>query len=232
MLKTSNIKKSFPSGFTLGPCQLHFYEGEAIAILGKNGAGKSTLFQLLTANLDPSSGEILFRGERLRPEHSEIRKHIGYLPQNMQLPSWVSGLELLSYAQSLNSSVIRKTRVEEWMHYWDCYDYRKTPLSICSYGMQKRIALALATLHEPACMILDEPFSGLDLFHVKALEDLITLRKREGKLSILSSHVIPFVSKLCDRVVLLHKGVPLELEGWSKVDEASRSSQIELQFFS
>src|SRR5262245_15316231 len=98
VLTTENLTKTFDGGFTLGPVSLRFPAGQTSIVLGKNGAGKSTLFQLLTGNLDASGGQIQLGGERLTPDRPDVKRRIGYLPQNPVLPRWVTGSEVLDYA--------------------------------------------------------------------------------------------------------------------------------------
>jgi len=97
--------------------------------------------------------------------------------------------------------------------------------------MQKRIGLALATLHNPGCLILDEPFSGLDLFHIHALEQALSRRKEEGKITLVSTHILPYVVGSCARVFLLDEGKVHESKEWVKQSQEQRTRSIEEHFF-
>lgn len=97
--------------------------------------------------------------------------------------------------------------------------------------MQKRVALALATIHNPKLLILDEPFSGLDLFHIKALHDVIESRRAQGLITILSTHIAPYAARLCNKVLLLKHGKLHCLEQWSDKNALDRISAIEKFFF-
>ena len=224
------ISKRYSSasdGFSLGPIDLAVDAGETLAILGENGAGKSTLFNLMTANLDKDSGEIILRGERLTPENFIAKRGFGYLPQKLYFPPWVSGEELLRYAQSLYG----KGNVEQSLSYWDCASYRRLPLASCSHGMQKRVGLALATLHCPPLLLLDEPFSGLDVSHTRALETLLQDRCQQGHSNIISTHILPYVAKLCHRVVILQKGILRNINNWQETSYIPRIETLEKEFF-
>ena len=175
MMTLTNIRKTFAAGFQLGSVNLQVDEGETLGILGKNGAGKSTLFNLMTANLDPDAGEITFCTKRLTPEAFALKKSLGFLPQTPVFPPWVCGEELLCYAARLYNLDSRQV-VPQAMQHWDCTHYKSLPLTLCSHGMHKRIGLAVATLHQPPLLILDEPFSGLDVFHLKTLHELLAKR--------------------------------------------------------
>lgn len=231
VLSADKLTKSFDGGFQLGPVSLELGQGSTVVILGKNGAGKSTLFQLLTGNLDATGGEVRFGGAKLTPDRPDLKRKIGYLPQNPVLPKWVTGREILDYAAALQALPKADQRVEQSEAYWDCASYNKKPLATLSYGMQKRVGLALATLADPDLLILDEPHSGLDLFHVKALDDEILRRAKAGKATVLSTHVTAFAAAVADRVHVIAGGNLAPLEGWETRTFLDRIALIESTFF-
>lgn len=230
ILTATDVLKKYPTGFQSGPSTFSIQAGEAVAFLGPNGAGKSTLFQMISGNMDPDSGQIFFQDQKLHPEAYEIKKQIGYLPQNMMLPKWSTGKEVLNYAAGLYQISNPVSKLKELMEYWDCGSYQHKPLESCSHGMQKRIGLALSCLHNPRLLILDEPFSGLDLFHIRALIDEIRRRKENGLGTILSTHIAPYVARLCSSVLVIESGSMSSLEGWSELSESDKVSGIESRF--
>lgn len=231
LLEIKNLTKSFGESWSLGPVNLDVPGGEVCAFLGKNGAGKSTLFQIITGNMDASTGEIRLGGERLTPDGFKLKQKIGYLPQNPVLPRWASGEEILLYAAGLYEISNRSTFINNLMDYWDCSYYRKKPLAALSHGMQKRVGLALASMHEPDLLILDEPYSGLDLFHIRALDELIFKRKKASKTTILSTHIAPYTAKLCDQVFIIEGGQVSQLDQWRTQNFLDRIDAIESRFF-
>jgi heme exporter protein A len=231
LLEIKNLTKSFGDVWKLGPVNLTLDSGETCALLGKNGAGKTTMFQILTGNMDAGGGEIRLQGEKLTPDVFQLKRKIGYLPQNPVLPRWASGEEILLYAAGLYEIKDRQHFVNKLMDYWDCAYYRKKPLAALSHGMQKRVGLALASMHDPDLLILDEPHSGLDLFHIRALDDLIGTRHKNHKTTIMSTHIAPYTAKLCDRVLIIESGVVSQLEGWTDQSFVERISAIEARFF-
>ncbi len=231
LLEVHNLSRRHPGGFELHSTSFSLSRGTTHAILGLNGAGKSTLFQLLSANSFAASGTILLLGKVLRPEHYALKKNIGYLPQNLQLPPWISGKELLHYAARLYEIPAADQRISHMLDYWDCQSFAQLALGACSHGMQKRLALSLALLHDPLLLILDEPFSGLDLHHTRALEREILARRENGKLTILSTHVIPYVVDLCQSTAILDRGQLTHLEGWETGDDLTKKQRIEDFFF-
>ena len=230
ILKVTEVVKKYPTGFQSGPSTFDIKPGDTVAFLGPNGAGKSTLFQMISGNMDPDSGQILFQNQKLHPEAYDMKKKIGYLPQNMMLPKWSSGKEVLNYAAGLYQISNPESALNELMKYWDCASYQHKPLESCSHGMQKRIGLALSCLHNPQLLILDEPFSGLDLFHIRALIDEIKRRKSCGLGTILSTHIAPYVARLCSSVQVIESGKMTELTTWSGLAESEKVSVIESRF--
>lgn len=230
-LATTGLEKSYGDAFKLGPLDLTFEAGETIALLGKNGAGKTTLFQLVTGNLDPTAGKVQIAGRRLTPDTPDVKRLIGYLPQSPVLPRWVSGRSLLRYAAKLYGIANAEAHVTAREIYWDCASYRDLPLAALSYGMQKRLGLALATLNDPPLLILDEPFSGLDLFHIKALEDAISKRGTEGHATLVSTHDAANAARLCHRALIISDGRIKALEGFAEAGFLNRIRMIEDAFF-
>lgn len=231
ILKVTNVEKTYGGPFNLGPINLEINEGETVALLGKNGAGKSTFFQIITGSMDATSGEVTFLGSKLTPDAFTLKRKLGYLPQNLQLPRWVSGVEILRYGVSLYELPEREKRVNLALKYWDCDWFANRPLAACSHGMQKRIALALATIHEPDLLILDEPFSGLDIYHIRALENIIESRVTQGKATILCTHIAPYAAKICHRALLFESGKMEWLKNWYESDQLTRIGQVESHFF-
>jgi len=230
-LRLEQVLKQFPqSGFTLGPLDLELKTASCLALFGKNGAGKTTLFQIMTGHMAADGGVIEIFGQRMNPSSFELKKRIGYLPQHLELPRWVSAYDLLTYAMKLyqfdNIDARRKAVLERW----DAGYYANKPLGACSYGMQKRVGLALATLHDPELLILDEPFSGLDLFHIRTLEDLIAERTA-SQMTIVSTHVASHVAKLCDRAIIVTQGRLEEIGAWNSAGFMERLDLMEEQFF-
>jgi ABC-type multidrug transport system ATPase subunit len=230
-MRIENLTKTYGSGFTLGPISCTFAPGETIGILGKNGAGKSTLFELMTGNLDATSGQVFLGTERLTPDRPDLKKRLGYLPQHPVLPKWVTGREILAYAGLLHALPDQEARIKRAEDYWDCKDYAQKPVGTLSYGMQKRVGLALATLHDPDILILDEPHSGLDLFHVKALDEAIRRRASEGKTTIISTHVSSFAAAMCDHLFMIDGGKLIPLSPWAGLDFLSKMAAIDTAFF-
>ncbi|MDD9950059.1 MAG: ABC transporter ATP-binding protein [Zetaproteobacteria bacterium] len=224
------IHHRYPSGFVFTCDEMSIMPGSCTAIIGHNGAGKSTCFQLLTLNLDPQAGKVFFQGQVASSKDYTCKQKIGYLPQNTPLPDWVTAEDLLNYAADLHQLSQPQMTIRESMAYWDCTSYRQQPLMACSHGMRKRVALALATLHQPELLILDEPFSGLDIRHMKRLEEYITHRTQNGLSTVLSSHIFYYIAKLCTADIWkIDQGKPEKLTTWRDIPTEEKISWLEQQ---
>ena len=231
---TKNLVKEFPEihgrAFKLGPVELTVNGGEVLGVLGKNGAGKSTLFELLTGSLDATSGEIRLDDQVMNPDATTLRRRVGYMPQGLKLPKWVTAGELLTYAARLHEIKDLAATVERTIAYWDITSYRNLPVAACSGGMQKRTGLALATIHNPQLLIMDEPFEALDLVHIRALEKEVERRKKAGLVTLVSTHIADYAARLCTGIITLDQGVVTSDSSWAAGDVATRKQHIEKVF--
>ena len=231
ILSVDEVTKEFEGGFKLGPVSFAIASGQTMALVGKNGAGKTTLFQLLTGNLDATSGVIKLGHDRVLPETPAIKRRIGYLPQHHQLPAWVTGRELLGYAARLHEMPEPTKVAEDHLDRWGATEYGHKPIASCSHGMQKRIGIGLATMHDPELLILDEPFSGLDLTHIRSLSDLILARAKKGQATLISTHITPYCARLAGTVSMIVAGQVSTLDSWTSLDELARARTLEAEFF-
>ena len=228
----NNLQHQYPSNpFQLGPLDLSFADGTCVGLMGENGAGKSTLFQIVTGNLQASGGEVRLGEHLITHDAFALKKLFGYLPQNLELPQWVSATEILRYASRLYQLEDAEALIAKTIRYWEIDSYKNKPIAACSHGMKKRVALGLATIHNPDLLILDEPFSGLDLYHIKALQDLIAKRRDDQQITVLSTHIAPYSAKLCSRILRLVGGQLSELENWRDMNYLDRITAIEQLFY-
>lgn len=216
------LTKSFKGTFTLGPINFSLKAGATYGIFGHNGAGKSTFFSLLSGNLDSTTGVIEFNGRRFNPDSLDLKMKIGYLPQDLNLPDWATGIDLLSYAAALKKLKDPKNIVRQALSKWDALMFADKPIATYSHGMQKRIGLALISLSEPDLLILDEPFSGLDFHHIATLKEWINERHRLGRSTLISSHIVPFIAELSHHVAFIHNGHFQLLENWNYKEELGK----------
>lgn len=185
---------------------LSITEGEVFGFLGPNGAGKSTTIKLLLNFIRPTSGRISIDGKD--QSDKEVRRAVGYLPENPYFYDHLSAEELLWFGGKscdLDNATIRE-RSLSLLRDLGLYEAMKRPLRSYSKGMVQRAGIALALIHDPKLLILDEPMSGLDPMGRKKVFDLILGLKAAGKTVFFSSHILHDIELLCDRAGILING--------------------------
>ncbi len=212
MIKIKGISKDFKEGIgvkrvrALENLDLEVRKGEVFGFLGPNGAGKSTTMKILLNLIFPDQGRASIMDKDVRDQ--ETRRHIGYLPENPFFYDYLNAEELLWFggrASGLSSAAIRK-RTDELLDKVDLTGARKRQLRTYSKGMVQRAGLALALVHDPEVVILDEPMSGLDPIGRKMVGDLIVELKGGGKTVFFSSHILTDIERFCDRVGIIIGG--------------------------
>lgn len=182
--------------------------GEVLGLLGENGAGKTTLLRILSTALTPEQGKIEFNHQAIKQDIKQYRKQIGFLSGTTGLYERLSGYENLVYFARLYglSKTDLATRIEQLSSGLNLTDFLHRKLSEYSTGMKQRIAIARAVLHQPKLVILDEPTTGLDIIAKEIILDFIKHLNQQGVSVIFSTHDMSEVSRLCQRVCLIHQG--------------------------
>lgn len=212
--------------FNLGPLTHRFCSNGITAVVGPNGSGKSSFFRLIAGLEEASQGEARFCGEIIRPESHQYKRRIGYLPQPLELPLWVSARDVLHYIASLRGADQALHSIEELMQLFGIHSYQHQPLVACSYGMKKRVALALALLTEPELLILDEPLSGLDVLHIASLRCLLQKRRAASKPTIISTHILSFACEEATEILLMKSGRWHTLPSWKELSYSQRRAHL------
>jgi ABC-2 type transport system ATP-binding protein len=179
-----------------------------VALLGPNGAGKSTLLKILTGLLPPSSGEVSIRGMSVAENSLAIRRIIGVVPEDLGLFDSLSIQEHLELCGPVYGLSLRETRerAEPLLRTLGLTSGRKTFLGQCSHGMRKKTALAMALLHNPQVLFLDEPFEGIDPVSSKVIRDLLTTLAGRGFTILLTSHILSIVKDLTANIMMIRSG--------------------------
>jgi len=190
----------------LEPLDLEVRRGEVFGYLGPNGAGKTTTLKILTGLLKPTSGTALILGEPI--ERVSSRARIGFLPEQPYFYDSLTGVEYLEFVARLSGMAGRDaTRAARaWLAKVGLGERERMVLRKYSKGMLQRLGLAAAMVHGPELLILDEPMSGLDPFGRRDVRDLILEQRERGTTVLFSSHILPDVEALCDRVAILLEG--------------------------
>ncbi|MCH2309902.1 MAG: ABC transporter ATP-binding protein [SAR202 cluster bacterium] len=207
MIKVDNVTKFYGEFPAITNLSFEVPKGEILGFLGPNGAGKSTTMKILTGFMPPSSGTVEIAGFDILEESLNARKHIGYLPETVPLYLEMNVSEYLSFMgqiRGMNSKKITQ-RISEVVEICSLQDYYKTIIGKLSKGYKQRVGISQAILHEPDVLVLDEPTIGIDPIQVVETRQLIK-GLGEAHTLILSSHILPEVSMICDRVIIINEG--------------------------
>jgi heme exporter protein A len=204
VVEAVRLERSFGDRRALGELDLEIHAGESLTIFGPNGAGKTTLVKLLAAVLRPSSGKLRLFGEA-RPSPA-ARRRIGVVSHGSFLYADLTAAENLRFYGSLFAIADVEGRIDEMLREVGLAGWRERPLASFSSGMEQRLALARAFLHDPDLLLLDEPYTGLDPQAVTHLQEILVRFHRRGKTIVLTTHDIAHGLEVCDRAAILARG--------------------------
>lgn len=207
MIQVTDLDKSYGPVRALHGVSFNIEAGEIIGLLGPNGAGKTTIIKTLTGYLQPDSGEVIVDGLNVLTDTQAVQSRIGYLPENAPLYpeltvqaylKMIAGLRQIPPDDELRyiSEAVHATGLEEHL---------TRPIGQLSKGFRQRVGLAQAILHQPRLLILDEPTVGLDPTQIVEIRSLIR-RLAQNSTILFSTHILPEVEALCDRVLILING--------------------------
>jgi ABC-2 type transport system ATP-binding protein len=182
--------------------------GEVTGYLGRNGSGKSTTIKMITGLIERTAGQILYCGQPIDDDLISYKRRMGYVPEEPNLYNHLSGLEYLVMVSQLRGLPARESSesIDGLLRLLVLYDDRHLSISGYSKGMRQKVLIAAALLHNPDLILLDEPFSGLDVASALVLRSLIQELAARGKVVLFSSHELDTVERISHRVVILHRG--------------------------
>jgi len=208
MLELRNVSKRFSGIVAVDDVSFSAQPGEVTGYLGPNGSGKSTTMKMITGLIEMTSGKILFEGRPIQDDIIAYKQRLGYVPEEPHLYAHLSGLEYLVMVGQLRGLPLKPTAdcIDGLLRLFSLHGDRHVPISSYSKGMRQKILLSAALLHNPDLILLDEPFSGLDVGSSLVLRSLIQELAARGKVVLFSSHELETVERVCSRVVILHHG--------------------------
>lgn len=213
MIQLKNLNKTFKEIKAVDDVSFTVNEGEIVGLLGENGAGKTTTLRLLATMLKPTDGTATICGHDLIKEEGQVRSQIGILfGGEIGLYDRLTARENIKYFADLNGmeESVTKERIEYLTRILDMGEYIDRRVGKFSRGMKQKVAIARSIVHNPKVMLFDEPTAGLDVTAAKIVQEFILNCKKESKAIIFSSHSMAEVEKLCDRIVIIHKGKIVE----------------------
>jgi ABC-2 type transport system ATP-binding protein len=208
MIEFQHLSKSYGSFAAVKPLALTVRQGEVFGFLGPNGAGKTTTIRMMMGILVPTQGKVLIDGLDCQADATEVKRRVGYLPDNPIFYDFLRGREILQFVAEMHGFA-RKDAIER-------ADRLLTEMGLdevteefavnYSMGMKKKLALACALIHSPAVLILDEPINGLDPRAARDVQQRLLAAAANGTTVFVSTHLLDMAEKLCDRVGIIHHG--------------------------
>ncbi len=182
--------------------------GEITGYLGANGSGKSTTMKMATGLLEPDTGKVFFHGKPIHNDLMTYRQRLGYVPEEPHLYAHLSGMEYLVMVSQLRDMKQKSASeiIDGLLRLLGLHGDRDLSISSYSKGMRQKVLLIAALMHNPELVLLDEPFSGLDVGSALILRSLIQTLAARGKVVLFSSHELETVERVCSHVIILHKG--------------------------
>ncbi len=228
-IEASHIHKSYAAHKALNDVSIEVPAQTVFGLLGPNGAGKTTLIRIINQITGPDEGEVMFYGERLRPEHVE---QIGYLPEERGLYKKMKVGEQCMYLAQLKglSAKESKSRLMDWFKRFEIHTWWDKKVEDLSKGMAQKVQFITTVLHKPKLLILDEPFSGFDPINAELIRNEMLKMKEEGSTIILSTHDMGSVEALCDNIALINRSQVILHGGVKEVKNRFRSNTFQIRY--
>ena len=207
VIQVHQLSKHFGSLKAVNQLSFSVKEGEVFGFLGQNGSGKSTTIRMLLSLIHPTVGSIELFGKPLESHRSEILEEIGAIIERPDLYPYLTAKEHLQLFAKLRSKKMSSNAIEETLKKVGLSDRAKDKVQSFSLGMKQRLGIAIALVHNPSLIILDEPTNGLDPQGINDIRNLIQhLSKQEGKTVLVSSHLLSEIEKMATQILIIHKG--------------------------
>lgn len=225
-IEVRELVKKFGRQTVLDNLNFNIYKGEIFGMIGPNGAGKSTFISVLTSLCKPTSGDILINSLSIAGQAGKIKCDIGFVPQDIALYPMLSGMDNLKFWAGIYGlkGETKKKRIEEALSVVKLEDRADCKVSKYSGGMKRRLNIAVALLHHPRILVMDEPTVGVDIQSRKYILEAVRNLKEEGRTVIFTSHYIDEMESLCDRIAIIDKGKIIAL---GSVSELKRTYGVE-----
>jgi ABC-2 type transport system ATP-binding protein len=228
-LRAQHLSKHFSGIRVVSDVNLTLRPGEIVGYLGPNGSGKTTTARMLAGLLEPSNGTVEYGGADIRADVIAFHRHVGYVPEEPYLYPFLSGREYLELVGRLRELPERllASKIDGFLGLFNLSTAADQSIASYSKGMRQKIVISAALLHDPAVVIFDEPETGLDVATTLMLRHLVRRLAERGKAILYSSHILEVVERVCDRVIVLHKGIVVADDSIARLRELSSSSSLE-----
>ena len=242
MVKVNNLKKKFvkyknkkekEEFYANNGISFEAKDGEIIGILGPNGAGKTTLLRMIAGILAPTEGTVSFDNLNYKNNEIEIKKNLAYLSGNTKLYDTLSTYELLRMCTDIYGvpKDIAEKRIKELSKILNMDSFLYNKIGNLSTGQTQRVNIARCLVHNPKYYILDEATTGLDIISSQIILDFIKQEKQKGKTILYSTHYMEEAENICDRVIMINKGVVINSGTPEKIKEDTKTTNLRDAFF-
>jgi len=233
MIEVKNLTKEFNGVIALKGVSFRVNEGEVFAYLGPNGAGKTTTVNILATLLTPTTGKAMVAGYEVSKDGMEIRRLIGYLPEDSGLYPNLTICENLDFIAGLYriNKDERGNKIRKLLEFFDLWEKKNVLASTLSKGMKQKVGIARAMIHDPEILFLDEPTSGLDPGMAREVLKMILQLKKEGKTIFMTTHLLARAEQVCDSIALINKGQILCAGKLSDIKNKLKSKSLEDVYF-
>jgi len=232
MLEARSLTKYYGALPALRDASFVARQGQVLGYLGPNGSGKSTTVRMLVGLMTPTAGDVMWHGRSIFEDLPAFRRLVGYVPEEPHLYTHLTAPEYLRLVGGLRDLDERTLgrKIDCLLELLGLTDDRYSAMASFSKGMRQKVLIASALLHDPAVIILDEPFSGLDVGTALMLRAVIKGLADEGKTVLMSSHVIEVVEQLCAEVVILSEGRVVAHDRVDRLRQLQREQSLEHVF--
>lgn len=207
VIQVHQLSKHFGTLKAVNELSFNVKEGEVFGFLGQNGSGKSTTIRMLLSLIHPTSGTIEIFGKPLEANRAQILEEIGAIIERPDLYPYLTAKEHLQLFAKLRSKQVTSNAIEATLKKVGLLDRAKDKVQSFSLGMKQRLGIAIALVHNPSLIILDEPTNGLDPQGINDIRNLIKhLSKEEGKTVLVSSHLLSEIEQMATQILIIHKG--------------------------
>jgi len=226
-IEVYNLTKYYGDLLAVDHINFEVRQGEVFGFLGPNGAGKTTTQRMLTTLLEPTEGRIIIHGHDLARDPYPVKRQMGLLPEEATVYTELTAWENLMFTATLYRvpRSERAARARELLETFGLWEKRDVKVENFSRGMRRRLSIAMAIIHKPALLFLDEPTPGLDAQSARAIRDLIRRMNAEGTTIFLTTHQIEEANQLCDRVAIINYGRIAAIDTPERLKQAFRRVQ-------
>jgi len=235
VIELINLWKSYNGFQALRGLNLEVNSGEIFGLLGPNGAGKTTTLKIIVGLLKMDKGVVRIKGIDINENPYEYKRFIGYVPESLSLPEYLTLEEFLIYSGKIRG--IPRDQIRERMNYYirlfELEEKRRALLLSLSRGMRQKAALTSALIHDPEILILDEPFIGIDPAGQRVIKDIFTERVKMGGSVFISTHLLDTAERICDRVAIIYRGQNIasgNIESLRRLSKSGEDATLEEVF--